>query len=222
MDSEKKWHAPLAIGVLSLMILGAFIYLGNNGKQAAVSGDGSIDMAKLAGEDSPAMGSADAPVTIVEFADFQCPFCGRFTKDAFSQIKSQYIDTGKVKFVYRNFAFLGLESQDSANAAYCAKDQGKFWEYYDYLYSHQNGENEGAFTRDNLKIFGQNLGLDGSSFNSCVDSRQYQDRVTADTKAGREAGVTGTPTVIIGGKLIVGAQSFQMYADAIEAQLAGK
>ncbi|MBI2462986.1 MAG: DsbA family protein [Candidatus Spechtbacteria bacterium] len=217
-DSEKKWHIPFALGILSLLMLVSFVYFGSDGKQASVGGE-TVDMATLVVDGSPVIGSTDAPVIVVEFADFQCPFCGLFAKNTYSQIKSQYIDTGKVKFVYRNFAFLGLESQDSANAAYCAQDQGKFWEYHDYLYSHQNGENEGAFIKDNLKKFAQDLGLDSSSFDSCVDFSKYQDRVTADIKAGRDAGVTGTPTVFIGGKLISGAQGFQIYADAIEAQL---
>ena len=92
-------------------------------------------------EGAPRLGDAGAKVTIVEFADFQCPFCGRFQQTVYPQIKSDYIDTGKAAFIYQDFSFLGEESTVAAEAAKCAGDQGKFWEYHDYLFTHQKGEN---------------------------------------------------------------------------------
>ena len=162
-------------------------------------------------------------MTLVEFGDFQCPFCGRFFKTTEQEIIEQYVKTGKVKFVYRDFAFLGQESQSAAEAAECADDQGKFWQYHDYLYTHQKGENEGAFTKENLKRFARALGLNGAAFDRCVDNGKYREEVEKDTAEGRGAGVSGTPTVFVNGKPITGAVPFAQFKTAIdEALAAGK
>lgn len=105
------------------------------------------------------LGNADAKVAVILYTDFQCPFCGKFFKETEETIIKSYIQQGKIKFVHRDFAFLGNESIKSAEAARCAADQGKFWEYHDYLYNHQNGENQGNFSNVNLKLFAQKIGL---------------------------------------------------------------
>ncbi|MEI7765591.1 MAG: thioredoxin domain-containing protein [bacterium] len=105
------------------------------------------------------LGSPTAPVTIVLYVDFQCPFCGKFFKETEQNVLANYVKDGKVKLVSRDFAFLGEESQKSAEAARCANDQGKFWEYHDYLFTHQNGENKGNFSNLNLKTFAKEVGL---------------------------------------------------------------
>ena len=104
-------------------------------------------------------GNQNAPVTIVLYVDFQCPFCGKFFKETEQTALANYIKDGKVKLVSRDFAFLGDESIKAAEAARCAADQGKFWEYHDYLFSHQNGENKGNFSSLNLKTFAKELKL---------------------------------------------------------------
>ena len=104
-------------------------------------------------------GNETATVTVVEYADFQCPFCGRFFRETEKNLLDEYVKAGKIKFIYRDFAFLGYESSQAAQAAHCAGEQGKFWEYHDYLYSHQNGENQGAFSTTNLKSFAGMLKL---------------------------------------------------------------
>jgi protein-disulfide isomerase len=119
------------------------------------------------------------PVTIIEFSDYQpsaanCIWRGR-------QIDENYVDAGKVKFVYWQFAFLGDESKWAAEASECANDQGKFWEYHDYLFDHQGGENQGAFSKENLKDFAATLELDTQAFNECMDSGKYTDIVAQDT-----------------------------------------
>ncbi|MES2315558.1 MAG: thioredoxin domain-containing protein [Patescibacteria group bacterium] len=106
-----------------------------------------------------AVGNPQAAVTIIMYEDFQCPFCGRFFQDSEKSIRSIYVKDGTVQFVYRDFPFLGAESYKSAEAASCANEQGKFWEYHDYLYSHQMGENQGAFSDTNLKSFAGTLKL---------------------------------------------------------------
>ena len=96
------------------------------------------------------------------YEDFQCPFCGKFDRESEQMVRNTYVADGRVKFVYRDFAFLGPESIKAAEAARCAGDQGKFWEYHDYLFSHQNGENQGGFADPKLKSFAVGLGLNAS------------------------------------------------------------
>ena len=143
------------------------------------------------------LGNPNAKITIIEYSDFQCPFCGRFHKDAGTTIKNDYVNKGLVSFVYRDFAFLGDESIKSAEAAKCADDQGKFWEYHDYLFTHQKGENQGNFADKNLKSFASELGLNTTAFNKCLDSDKYQQAVLDETSAGSQAGVEGTPKSFI-------------------------
>ena len=130
--------------------------------------------------------------------------------------------TGKAKLIYRDFAFLGEESNWASQAARCAGDQGKFWQYHDYLYEHQKGENQGAFNKDNLKNFARELGLDKNGFNTCLDSEKHKQAVENDTEMGRKFGVTGTPTSFINGKLVQGAVPFATFKTAIDAALKGK
>ncbi len=168
----------------------------------------------------PSLGDPNAKVLVVEWADFQCPFCERFFKDAEANLRKDYVDSGKVKYAFRDFAFLGTESDDAANAARCANEQGKFWQFHDYLYNHQGSENSGTFSKDNLKKFASDLGLNTDSFNSCVDSGKYAKDVSADVDAGRNAGVSGTPTIYINGTQLVGAQPYTTVKAAIDKALA--
>lgn len=118
----------------------------------------SIKFAPVSASDFT-LGLSVAPVTVVVYADFQCPFCDRFFKDSEKNIRDTYVKDNTVQLVYRDFAFLGPESSKAAEAARCAGEQGQFWEYHDYLYNHQNGENRGAFANANLKSFAKELKL---------------------------------------------------------------
>lgn len=169
--------------------------------------------------DAPRLGSATAPVEIVEFSDFQCPFCGKFQQEVYPRLKAEYIDTGKASFVYQDYAFLGTESVRASIAAKCAKDQGKFWEYHDYLFAQQNGENEGGFTDQKLRSFAAALKLNQSSFNTCLQQSKYETSVKAETAAGQALGISGTPTVLVNGTMLVGALPYEQFKAAIEAAL---
>lgn len=169
--------------------------------------------------DIPVLGDASAPVLIVEWADFQCPFCGRLHSEVFSPVREQYIQEGKVRWAYRDFAFLGQESVDAAMAARCANEQGKFWAYHDHLFENQAGENQNTFSRDKLKRFARELGLDTAQFNTCLDSDKYEDAVAADTNAGRDAGVNGTPTTFVNGRMLSGAQPLANFTRVIDEEL---
>ncbi|MBI3631154.1 MAG: DsbA family protein [Candidatus Sungbacteria bacterium] len=223
---SNSYVIPAAILVAGAMVAGAVMYANRSNpasapRVAAVANPGSVtsaDIQKIAGN-GPFLGNPASPVTVVEFGDFQCPYCGKFFKTAEQQIINQYVKTGKVKFAYRNFAFLGQESEWAATAAGCAGEQGKFWEYHNYLFAHQNGENEGAFTKDNLKHFALGLGLDPTAFNSCLDADKYLPDVRKDTDEGRAFGVNGTPANFINGQLITGAVPFEQLAAAIDEAL---
>lgn len=168
---------------------------------------------------TPTLGNDKAKVTVVEYADFQCPFCERWFKDAWPTIKSKYVDTGKIKFAYQDFAFLGADSNTAAEASHCAADQNKFWQYHDYLFTNQGAENGGWANLDNQKKFAQSVGLNTSQFNQCMDSGKYKKEVLDQTAAAKTYGVSGTPTVFINGVKLVGAQPASAFEQAIDAAL---
>ena len=166
-------------------------------------------------DDDPVKGDKNAPVTIIEFSDFQCPFCGKFFKETFGQIDEKYIKTGKVKMVFRDFPLSFHENaQKSAEAAECADEQGKFWEYHDMLF-----ENQEKLSVEDLKRYAVELGLDKDKFDSCLDSEKYKDEVKKDFSDGQKYGVSGTPAFFINGKLVSGAQPFSAFEKVIEAEL---
>ena len=145
-----------------------------------------------------AMGDPNAPIKVEEFSDFQCPYCARFHEETEGQIASTYVASGKVYFVYRSFGnFIGPESKAAAEAAYCAGDQNKYWDYHDILFANQTGENVGAFSDRRLQAFAESLSLDIDAFNSCFKSGKFADRVEQDYQDGAAAGVTGTPAFLI-------------------------
>ncbi|MEO7118889.1 MAG: DsbA family protein [Candidatus Limnocylindrales bacterium] len=169
----------------------------------------------------PVIGDPAAPVLIKEYGDFQCPSCGAFARGIEPQIRSAYIDTGRARLEWYDFAWIGPESRDAANAARCAGNQDRFWDYHDLLYQNQGGENTGAFSRDRLKGFGDVLGLEPTDFRACVDAGTYGAAVEADFAAVRRNGFNGTPTFVIGDRRIVGAQPFDTFAGAIDAASPG-
>ena len=168
------------------------------------------------------IGDPNASVTIFEFSDFQCPFCGRFFRTVEAALFRDYVDTGKVTFVYKHFAFLGQESVWAAVASECAADQGRFWEYHDLLFNRQAGENVGAFSKDRLMNFAKQLGLDMAQFEPCLKEERTLDRVQADAQEGRQANVTGTPTFFINGQPLAGAQPFETFQAVIDPLLNGQ
>ena len=145
--------------------------------------------------DGPALGREDAPITIVEFSDYQCPFCRKHFTGAFATLKASYIDTGKVRYFFRDFPLDSIHpyARKAAEAAHCAGDQEKFWDMHDVMFN-----NQGALKSDNLREFAQAMKLDLDSFNACLNSGKYAKSVDTDVAAGIAAGVTGTPGFFIG------------------------
>lgn len=168
----------------------------------------------------PVLGDKNAKVTVVEFADLRCPFCERFFTDVEPNLIKDYVNTGKVKFAFRHYAFLGPASTVAANAVECANEQGKFWEFHDYLYKNQPPESDTSmYTVDNLSQIAGNLGLNSSQFKSCLSSNKYQKNIDADLADGQKAGVNGTPATVINGQLVVGAMPYDSFKKVIDQEL---
>jgi protein-disulfide isomerase len=204
--------AMIALVAIAAIVTGGFkLGIHNGGVGNAVK----IPMKTLMDDDA-VLGNANATVTIVEFSDYECPFCQRFYLETFPQIKSEYIDTGKVKFVYRDFPLnIHKNAEKAAEAAECAGDQGKYYEMGHMLYT--QGVEGGVAT---FKQYAQDLNLDTEKFNNCLDSDIKAAEVTKDSVAGKQAGVTGTPTFFINGQKISGAQPFSVFKQAIDKALA--
>lgn len=162
------------------------------------------------------LGDPNAPVTIDVYSDFQCPICRRADL-TIRALAPKYIDTGKAKVVYHNFAFIGRESTQAALAAECANDQGKFWDYATHLFDNQTGENVGAYSDANLKRFAQDLSLDTAAFNACFDSNKHGDLIARELAEGRALGIQATPSFFINGQFIEGLLSQDQFAAAIDS-----
>jgi protein-disulfide isomerase len=160
-------------------------------------------------EDWRQAGDVNAKVVVEEFADYQCPFCGGFHADGEPKLRKEYIQTGKVRFIFRNYPVLDGgapdgESHLAALGAMCAGEQGKFWEYHDSLFENQSGENMGGFAAPRLLGFAVDLGLSSSAFDQCLKSKRYQAIIEADYQLGKSRGLDGVPTFIINGKTVLG------------------
>lgn len=176
------------------------------------------------------LGNANAPVTVVEYGDYQCPFCTRYYENIQPLIVQNYVNTGKVKFVFRDFPFLDQseissssigESHAAGVAAECAKDQNQFWAYHNALYAAKaadeakgGGENDGSFNRARFLQIASQLKMDTTAFAACLDSGKYNATVAGDYTAAANAGVNSTPTTFVNGKEVVDAQGYSVGADA--------
>jgi protein-disulfide isomerase len=163
------------------------------------------------------LGSPDAPLTIVEYSDFKCPYCRQVALETIPQIEEEYIATGKVKLVFQHFVVHGQEAELAAGAAECASQQNAFWQYHDTLFLNNNSV---TFNSENLKRFAQGLGLDAEAFNACLDSKAYMDKLVADAADARRRGVSSTPTFFVGQTKVEGAKSYAEFKKAIDDELA--
>jgi protein-disulfide isomerase len=171
-------------------------------------------------DDDAVKGDADAPVTIIEWSDYQCPFCERFYSQTEGQIDEQYVKTGKVKIIYRDFPLsFHQNAQKAAEAAECAGEQDKYWEMHDLLFENGQGDGTGLNTAD-LKKYAADLKLDTTKFDTCLDTGAMAKEVQKDFNDGQAAGIQGTPGFIVNGVPISGAQPFTAFQQVIEAQLA--
>jgi len=221
-----KFTTVVLIAILAVMAFrgnsgagttGAVVGVPSVGGTAPPAPSAGVTDMKVLSDDDPFMGKKDAPVTIVEFSDYECPFCERFYQQTLPQIKSQYIDTGKVKFVYRDFP-LGFHQQaePAAIAANCAGVQDKYFEYHDKIFN--SGGAAGKSSAD-YKKWAQELGLNLAKWEACLSDPAQKQEIQKDLADGSAAGVQGTPGFIINGKVISGAQPFSVFQQVIDAEL---
>jgi len=170
-------------------------------------------------------GSDNAKVYLVEFGDYQCPFCKRFFDQTESQMMSDYVDSGKAKFYFLDVSIVGDDSLTLGQGAWCADEQGKYWEYHDYIYANQGQENSGWGTPEKVKALARNIsGLDSEQFNSCLDSKKYESQSQQLTSFAQQIGLTGTPTMFVGDPergyiKVTGAQPYSVFQQVIDAHL---
>jgi protein-disulfide isomerase len=160
----------------------------------------------------PVYGSPDAPVTIVEFSDFHCPYCGRFVKETLKPLMDAY--EGKAKLIFRNYPILGQGSIWAALASDCARDQGKFWEFHDLVFANQQD-----LTRDAFVKYAGEMNVDVDTFSKCFDQQDHMDEIQANFAYAQNMGITGTPTFFINGQYVSGAQPYTVFAEAIDKAL---
>lgn len=180
-------------------------------------------IAKLA-DDDPVQGEANAPVTVVEFSDFQCPYCSRFVKMIMPSIYENYVKTGKVKFVFRDFPLDGHPNAlPAALATECANEQGKFWEMHDMIFNQQTEWSPSEKVADMFAKYAKELGLDTKQFGECYKSQKFASEIKKDLLDAVSVGVNGTPSFFINGKEISGAMPYEtVFKPAFDAELAGK
>ena len=170
-------------------------------------------------------GSDSAKINLVEFGDYQCPFCKRFFDQTEPSLTSEYIDTEKTKFYFLDVSIVGDDSLTLGQASWCADEQGKYYEYHDYIYSNQGQENSGWGTPDKVKNLVKGIpGLDIEKFSECLDSKKYESRSQQLTKFASQIGLTGTPTVFVGNPeigytKITGAQPYSSFKQVIDTYL---
>ena len=169
---------------------------------------------------SPIMGDSNAPITILEWGDYQCTFCYKFHQSTLNTIQEDFINTGKVKLVFKDFPLNGPDSHLAAEASYCAEDQEKYWQYHDELYKNWGGERTGWITRTSLENFANTVNLDLNEFNKCLDDHKYQNKVKTIHEFGKEIGIDATPSFLVfnGEKIIKirGNQPLEVFLKTFE------
>jgi len=243
--TKKDRFLPISILVAAILIGGALVFSSLYGSHASTpnvgapnagtpnaglgasagTAGGSSDAMKLGPRDA-ILGDTNAPVTIIGYGDYQCPFCTQFFSQTEPQIISNYVNAGKARMVFRNLPFLGPESTAAAEAAECANDQGKLWPYHDALYRAKvddeakgGGENDGSLNRALFLTLAQGLNLDMLTFTSCIDTGKDAGVVAQEKAAASAAGINSTPSFLINGTSILGAEPYAAFAGAIDAAL---
>lgn len=214
---KRKQLSPylyLFIPVAFVLGLGAGYLLWSPKTAAAdTSGDQRVNVST---DGDPSIGPSDAPITIVEFSDYQCPYCQSWYQQTYDQLMANYPD--KILFVYRDLPLPGHpESLPAAEAANCAGEQGAYWKFHDDLFSGQYSLGRAAYEQ-----YASDLGLDTATFSACLDDHRYQDEVKADYSDAVRIGLSGTPSFVINGRILVGAQPFEQFKAIIDADLAAK
>lgn len=241
---SKSVFKKILIGIIGVAILSAFfggyfiginsaepeqIYIQNAEDILGTTENKQAIPPPISLDDDPVLGNPNAPLTMVEFSDFQCPFCAKFHAQTLPLIKENYIKSGKVNFVYRDFPITGIHpnAMPAALAAECADDQGKFWEYHDMIFANQDSwkslDVSSAYVT--FQEYAKELGLDTSEFSSCLTTAKHSQEVNKDLQDGQNYGVAGTPGFFIGNEKIGyvavgGAKPYDAFEQVLNSQLA--
>lgn len=230
-------HLPslgIGAGIAAVIIIGGFFAFNvisdekelimEPAKKADVSESPKITLATFIENGSPILGNPNAPITLVEFGDYQCFFCNKFFHETEDELFKNYVETGKVKVVFKDFTIIGADSVNAAHAAHCASDQGKFWEYHDTLYNHWTGENNGWASQDNLYSFAKDMNLDMEQFTKCMNDKKYESLIQASNADAKALELGGTPGFFVISKdnkitKIGGAQPFEVFQKIFDSSL---
>jgi len=238
VEKKRDYILPASILIAAVLIAGSVIYSTGVKNIKPETQTAAIQEAtqKITGpqiDDDVILGDAQAAVTIFIFSDYQCPFCGKFFKESELLIRKNYVETGKLKMVYKDLAFLGPESIAAAQAAECAKDQGKYWAYHDAIFEIEikefetlgNNEHTGNLNKETFKKIASDLKMNTDEFLACFDSQKYAAEVEKDTKeANSIMERPSTPTIFINEKMIEpqGALPYNVFSQAIDEALSKK
>ena len=214
------------IGIIAVIVAG--IAIASLMNPDSVSSNDSSESSKLSLDTrsgSPVLGDLSSPVTVVEFGDYQCPFCKRWNENTKPLIEKNYIDTGLASLIYVDLPIIGPDSFVVHAGSYCAAEQNLYWFYHDFIYSNQGHENDGWANSENVKLLASKIpGLDTDSFNECLYSKKYEQRINENKKIAQDSGARSTPSFIIigpdgSGETITGAQPFGTFKTVIDQML---
>ena len=241
MDSKFKMnviiHGPsvgIGAGIATVVIIAVFFGFSSIINQPEIalvptevpkSEPSEVTLSVFTENGSPVLGNIEAPITLVEFGDYQCFFCNKFFHDTEETLFQNYVDTGKVKVIFKDFTIIGPDSINAAHGAHCANEQEKFWEYHDILYNNWTGENNGWAASENLLGFAQEINLDIDEWSQCMQDARYQQKITSSNNDARTLGLTGTPGFFVIGPdnqvtKIGGAQPYDVFKRIFESELA--
>ena len=230
-------HAPsLAIGAIIASITITLVIFGVNNSSNEIElsieptpemdqiGPKKITIDTFLSNGSPILGDPNAPITLVEFGDYQCHYCNVFFQSIEKDIVKNYVDTGKVKIIFKDYNIIGEDSVIASQGAHCANDQGLFWEYHDILYSNWTGENNGWASSENLAIFAQQIDLNMNKWSECMKKGSHSQIILKSNDDARTLELTGTPAFFIinsEGKVskLFGAQPFEVFKKIFDSQL---
>jgi protein-disulfide isomerase len=208
----KKYY--IAIPIIVAIIVSVYLLYPRENKSELVTAQ------MLTDNGSPLLGNPNDKITIVEWGDYQCTYCHAFHLDTKDTLMQDYVNNGKVNFVFRDFPLNGEDSVFAAEAAYCANDQNKYWQYHDELYNNWGGERTGWVNQKSLDKFAQTVGLTLDEFDKCLTSKKYEQKVLGNQKFGEMIGIDGTPTFVIFGDKkitrIVGAQPISVFKQVLD------
>jgi len=230
-------HGPsLVIGAIISSVVLVIVFIGFDGVSNSPElkieptptvqqvGPAKITMNTFLANGSPILGNMDAPITLIEFGDYQCHFCNVFFHSTEGDILKNYVETGKVKMIFKDYNIIGPDSVNASHGAHCANDQGLFWEYHDILYSNWTGENNGWASSENLGEFAQEIGLDTDIWSECMLNGKHSQTILGSNEDAKSLELTGTPAFFVIGPdgettRLFGAQPYETFEKVFEKEL---